>query len=700
VLDGTTKDVLMPIVSRYSSQEDIEVITKNLEVIEKLKKELSVVGITQDKRSEINDVRVDSLKNLNKKISNTFSNAFIGISSKLQSPNVVDFNKQLGKKTSGFISSIPGLNVTNFADGLSQFLIERANEELNVLFFDRFRDALIASEELKTLFPKTSQFLIGTQAYEYARNLNLLKETFKTDLTNLIGNMEALATLKKYQELAKENPKFGAVLVGLSASAIVSQMENGAHPADVIDELGSKEYLAGVKTDMYNVLRLISLTSKSIRYKDDSQPYVSFDDIKSNLINDPVTFQIYMGLIYQRCAGIVIGGKSVQDELMSKKGQILTAKNFGLELFDQLNKMNTGFESLKQKKKDGELTYEDKYAFYGRVLDLIEYSFKIDEVFKIEADIKKGQFDPEEYIHVARLGNELYKNVNEKSYSMAVVNFSLAYDATLGLWKGQKSVDELPKGKKAQKIELIEARVDSDDKVNINNKSVTVKSQLKKYYGVKSFRKAKGIFEDSVKVASFKSNFLKYAAFMASIAEAQSADDAKAAIKAAALPAGSASIKKSVKFNVSVNAYLGGSVGISNQVESGSNSEDFSSLGLWAPVGLAVSTNWGNKKGGSWSLYGSLIDVGAFASFRLKNGNDAVLPEVELKNIIAPGIHLIYGLPKAPFSISAGYQWGPSLREFTFDENGTSQTVEGSVRGVRIGLSFDIPLFNLFTSAN
>src|SRR5690606_1930335 len=40
------------------------------------------------------------------------------------------------------IGAIGALDVTAFADGLAQFLIERGNEELNAAFFNRFRNFL------------------------------------------------------------------------------------------------------------------------------------------------------------------------------------------------------------------------------------------------------------------------------------------------------------------------------------------------------------------------------------------------------------------------------------------------------------------------------------------------------------------------------------------------------------------------------
>jgi hypothetical protein len=104
-------------------------------------------------------------------------------------------------QTRGLFKSLGGLNVTTFADGLAQFMIERANEEVNVWFFRKFKDDLNQSIELRTIFPITNSFVQITEPYQYAQNLHLLREAFKKDLSDIIGNLENLANLEKYRRV-------------------------------------------------------------------------------------------------------------------------------------------------------------------------------------------------------------------------------------------------------------------------------------------------------------------------------------------------------------------------------------------------------------------------------------------------------------------------------------------------------------------
>lgn len=50
-----------------------------------------------------------------------------------------------GLSVNQITNRVTGMDVTTFADGLAQFLVERANEEINVWFFRRLRNELQSS---------------------------------------------------------------------------------------------------------------------------------------------------------------------------------------------------------------------------------------------------------------------------------------------------------------------------------------------------------------------------------------------------------------------------------------------------------------------------------------------------------------------------------------------------------------------------
>jgi hypothetical protein len=105
-------------------------------------------------------------------------------------------------------------------------------------------------------------------------------------------------------------------------------------------------------------------------------------------------------------------------------------------------------------------------------------------------------------------------------------------------------------------------------------------------------------------------------------------------------------------------------------------------------------------KGASLSLFFSGIDVGAITAFRFDGGAGTV-PEMEWRNIIAPGGHLIIGFPRGPFSFGIGGQLSPMLRKISAPENpdsGPMQVLDKSEWRINLAFAVDIPLFDFYTS--
>jgi hypothetical protein len=198
---------------------------------------------------------------------------------------------------------------------------------------------------------------------------------------------------------------------------------------------------------------------------------------------------------------------------------------------------------------------------------------------------------------------------------------------------------------------------------------------------------------------------LRYGNLMASIVKAESSQEAQAAIESAVLPAGSSSIKKNTAWNFSLNAYIGGyfgrSVNAINEID-GNNSK----AGVTAPVGLAVSKGlWHYKNGnpiGSISLYGTLIDVGAIAGYRLNNDSTALDSKITLNDIFAPGGYLVYGLG-LPFKwasyvpLSVGYGWQYSSKLYQKKDNGKLAISDKSRWRSNWFIAIDIPLINFYS---
>lgn len=193
--------------------------------------------------------------------------------------------------------------------------------------------------------------------------------------------------------------------------------------------------------------------------------------------------------------------------------------------------------------------------------------------------------------------------------------------------------------------------------------------------------------------------------FANDMALAKDADDVEKAIEAFALPAGSYAIKRTAYSNFAINSYPGllGSYEVSRN---GAATKRGWTIGFTAPVGLSYT--WGSESGFSYGFFLPVIDVGAITRLRLGNNTtenadgtetkSKALPELKFENIFSPGLYFTLGIPRTPFSINIGAQYGPELKEIT--NEGTANEFSKYYESFRygLGLVFDIPLLNLHTN--
>lgn len=100
-----------------------------------------------------------------------------------------------------------GLNTAAIAAGLSDFVVQRAQEELNISFLDRMRDGILNdTTEFLKLFPSTGNMLREFRIIQYRTLLDFAKNAFVLDLRNLGLNFPKLFDLDKYSTI-KNDPE-------------------------------------------------------------------------------------------------------------------------------------------------------------------------------------------------------------------------------------------------------------------------------------------------------------------------------------------------------------------------------------------------------------------------------------------------------------------------------------------------------------
>lgn len=99
------------------------------------------------------------------------------------------------------------------AVGLSDFIADRAQEELNMSFFKLFKKSLGDSSELALLFPQTQKLLYKFRISDYKVILSNAKDAFYTDLSNLGLNFPRLLDLDRYRQLSNSADIYNLALI-------------------------------------------------------------------------------------------------------------------------------------------------------------------------------------------------------------------------------------------------------------------------------------------------------------------------------------------------------------------------------------------------------------------------------------------------------------------------------------------------------
>jgi hypothetical protein len=183
------------------------------------------------------------------------------------------------------------------------------------------------------------------------------------------------------------------------------------------------------------------------------------------------------------------------------------------------------------------------------------------------------------------------------------------------------------------------------------------------------------------KILSALPVIIEYTNLLASLGQAENSEQVKQLLNSTALPSGSSRIKKKTNFNFAVNGYVGWFWG-----RDASSGDGFTnSFGITAPVGLSLSTGFGEA--GSVSLFTGVLDVGSVVRYKL-NEAGKYQQDVSVGNILSPSAQVVYGFPwYLPFAIGAGVQWSTPA-EIALDKIALKPHFN-------VFVAVDIPLFNL-----
>lgn len=185
------------------------------------------------------------------------------------------------------------------------------------------------------------------------------------------------------------------------------------------------------------------------------------------------------------------------------------------------------------------------------------------------------------------------------------------------------------------------------------------------------------------------------------LAAAETEADARAAFSAAASPLGGWDAKRYGDGSPwTLTSYLGGGGGAEFLL--GAAEEGGVAIAPSALVGIewtaAQSRLPREDPTASFGVFASLLDFGGLLSYRIgsigRDEGDSVevdpAPNVTFAQVFAPGLHLAFGLPKAPVSVLLGAQLAPALRSYT--RSGAEK--QSGVVQLRATVAFDLVLLD------
>ena len=565
---------------------------------------------------------------------NGLNNPFIQVGGSAHASTPISREKQYGN------NAMANVDVTNFSRGLSLFLIDRARQELNIAFFQRIRKAFEKYPEVRLMFPNTSETIVNLLEYQYNELLPALQEAFTKDMKILPEGIVEVLLMDKYSNELKKHPEF---YILINTYRLVSRINQFSPPQFIsalprIAEIGVEPDNPQQKTMLKNLKSTFALSSifsgaLLARNSDTLKGYwVNAADFNKDILSDSIAFRLFMGLVYQQIKNNEIRFDSViLADCIKSNAESMIWYSLQISKFTALaEKMNQNIREIRAMNENNQSP--DAGNIYNYTSLLIDIS---DFGFQFARHFRNSSADNTDlYIQVARETNELYLSTVSGKYALAM-NHAMNVCKIIG---------------------------------NLSNKN------------------GKRIIDPALihKISMVGT-------FIANVADAETPEQVKAAIDAVALPAGSSSFKKYNPYNIAINGYLGASYNLSNK-GSAINTWD-RKFNLSAPVGIAFTFS-SLRTGGSFSLFASILDVGAIVNYQLTDSSRNMSQKIYLSNILSPGAYLVYGFGgNIPLSIGIGGQYGPGLVKVG------SEIINPSWRWNAF-LAVDIPIVNIWKGKN
>lgn len=547
------------------------------------------------------------------------------------------------------VAAAPLSGAPLITSAITSLVIKRAKQELTVVFFNKLKEELNRQAGLQILFPKTSALISQIETYLYASFLNTLRAAFAEDINGLVSTVPTYLRLSGMSDENQKDTLRQGQWLSVPVLDALGSLFTGSSLADAIQKLRPDRSDRRTKDweNVYNTLEFLCMLSEAVRDDSGLHNWISAEDFSKKIIEDPVSTRLFYGLLYEKIRSFTFTKKDgislkLTAVITNEPERISTLNNCIRILLQGYNQAAVVLDSLQTTGLMAEASYRKAMGLMNKISTTTKNTCaQITRLISL-ADAGYTAKTDSLFKNVTTL-TALAGNLYEKQYAAAIMNSTVLLNRYLP------------------------------------SKEQNITQQL-----------------------------IKYGSFAASLVEAKNENDISNAMDAAILPVGSSSIKQYTGWSVSVNSYIGAnwytekykSTSVTNK------SIRFPTFGISLPIGVAFNKGLRNtfigKVVGSVSLFASVIDLGAVASYQLGTPDSITskqLPDFTWKNLLAPGGFVVLGrLLNTPLSLGFGIQKGPALRSIRYGSGSTSVDLSDQLNWrTGIFLAVDIPFFNLYS---
>lgn len=544
--------------------------------------------------------------------------------------------------TSGAYAETPSISTVSTSsvsfpskaiNAVAQFLVDRTKQELLLAFFDRFLEKMHQTKELQILFPNTFYLLKTQDAFRLPSIGQLWVESFQGDVQEMLLNLEFLLTTEPSYTAIADHPQVRAFRL---TNDLLHIFEEDIAPTNILHQLNYK--YQGIKDPISDNLEILTTLSSELIADETGETFLTANQLMQ--LSYPAN-EYFVALLYLN------NQHSLQKLLVDSNESPL--KQFQYSMIPVIQKMTT-LSSLLQNLENKSTHYREKlltdnsdhsntdifFHFSQGIYKLLEFGFTTQYLFQPAQYYNSPAY--QECIPMIRNTIQATEDLKNEELGLFIIHLSQLLEPII-----------------AEKL--------------ATKKEVTVSTTPE-------------ILKD----------IFFYSSFMVDVLSAKSTEQVNGILQQYALPVGSYRLKRQSKFSLSLNAYPGLHLGKEEGIENSLNRGNV--IGITAPIGIAASWGKSRKKDGhAIGLFVPIIDVGAAFSYRWSGDSEGFPEQLQWRQVLSPGAHMVWGIKKVPMSVMLGTQFTPQLR--SIKENG-SIGLGKNVWRYGISLVMDIPIFNLY----